>query len=448
MNAVSETNLQVVTTRTCRTAVPFSGESPDRCFPDWLEGLGFLEENLSQAGPCWVQPREGGGGTFKFSSRDPIWLLQRRVPVRAGSLVLWDTLLAHGSCPNASANFRVAQFVRGFRAGQMSPPRAAARAEATRTHLRAAGALQSLGPLAPHVFGVAAGASPPGPAGSGAACPGRRESMSYFSNEALAAAAAPALLWGLARQAGFGPEDEVALICEASVWFKDNPPTFVLGTFDRVQAYVSACREVFPGLDPEVKHRIGGLLNTGQLVWSLQNRWKKGVPGTAEGQALPLTDGERCAGTARRKNEDELDEDRETYLRVAASFGRGLDKDEDEVEHPCSVPTTRRRWTRSHPGGHPPLARADGRRGAGSPRVRAGRGCSDPIWEASGSSGWRRALRGRDAAAARLRAPVRRSLPLAQVVRFDLASAFCSARWSPPQAPPSRREQKSCRDVR
>lgn len=131
-----------------------------RCFPDWLDSLGALEENLSQAGPCWVQPREGGGGTFKFSGRDPLWLLQRRVPVRAGSLVLWDTLLAHGSRPNASANFRIAQFVRGFRAGQMSPSRAEARAESTRMHLQASGVLPSLGPLAPHVFGVTAPAAP------------------------------------------------------------------------------------------------------------------------------------------------------------------------------------------------------------------------------------------------------------------------------------------------
>lgn len=37
--------------------------------------------------------------------------------MRAGSFLLWNQLLVHGSCANNSANFRIAQFITGFRAG-------------------------------------------------------------------------------------------------------------------------------------------------------------------------------------------------------------------------------------------------------------------------------------------------------------------------------------------
>jgi hypothetical protein len=60
-----------------------------------------------------------------------------------------------GARPNASDRFRVAQFVRGTRAGEMAPARAAARAVALRRELDHAGLLGELTPLAPHVFAVA-----------------------------------------------------------------------------------------------------------------------------------------------------------------------------------------------------------------------------------------------------------------------------------------------------
>ena len=37
--------------------------------------------------------------------------------MRAGSFLLWNQLVVHGSCSNKSSNFRMAQFITGFRAG-------------------------------------------------------------------------------------------------------------------------------------------------------------------------------------------------------------------------------------------------------------------------------------------------------------------------------------------
>lgn len=73
----------------------------------------------------------------------------RRIPMRAGSFLLWNQLLVHGSCANSSSNFRMAQFITGFRAGEMSPQRSWARAIAVQRHCAGLPLL----PLAPHVFG-------------------------------------------------------------------------------------------------------------------------------------------------------------------------------------------------------------------------------------------------------------------------------------------------------
>eukprot|EP00435_Cladocopium_sp_Y103_P072337 s251_g40.t1 len=122
-----------------------------RSFMAWLEALGDLESNLAQSGQHdnWVLRRAAGGGSFKFSNLDPIHQLSRRIPMRAGSFLLWNQLVVHGSCSNKSSNFRMAQFITGFRAGEMSPGRAWARARAVHRHCHGL----TLMPLAAHVFG-------------------------------------------------------------------------------------------------------------------------------------------------------------------------------------------------------------------------------------------------------------------------------------------------------
>ncbi|CAJ1421970.1 unnamed protein product [Effrenium voratum] len=120
-----------------------------------------MDQNLAQSGQQdnWVLRRAAGGGSFKFSNLDPIHQLSRRVPLRGGSFLLWNQLLVHGSCANRSENFRIAQFITGFRAGEMTPGRSWARARAVR---RLCGALPRQ-KLAPHVFGEAEEADEPRP---------------------------------------------------------------------------------------------------------------------------------------------------------------------------------------------------------------------------------------------------------------------------------------------
>jgi hypothetical protein len=133
-----------------------------RVFREWQAALGTWEGNR-------VGQRRRGCSYNFHDPRDPIHGLARRVPVRAGSLLLWNQCTVHGAVPNMSTRFRVAQFVRGVRAGECGvgeggmSERAAARARAVVRELQAAGAgaggeRGGGGPellaLAPHVFGV------------------------------------------------------------------------------------------------------------------------------------------------------------------------------------------------------------------------------------------------------------------------------------------------------
>ncbi|CAK0866162.1 unnamed protein product, partial [Prorocentrum cordatum] len=125
-----------------------------KAFPEWFKALGPLEQNLFQSGPHdnFVLRRAHGGGSFKFSNLDPIHKLSHRVPMRAGSMLIWNQLVVHGSVANNSRNFRMAQFITGFRAAELSPARAWARRAAVLQQVAANGL--RLGPLAPHVFGA------------------------------------------------------------------------------------------------------------------------------------------------------------------------------------------------------------------------------------------------------------------------------------------------------
>ena len=66
----------------------------------------------------WVVRRRQGGGSFKFSPADPIHARARRIPMRAGSLLVWNQEVVHGSQPNASENWRLAQFIKAFKKGE------------------------------------------------------------------------------------------------------------------------------------------------------------------------------------------------------------------------------------------------------------------------------------------------------------------------------------------
>ena len=119
-----------------------------KSYPAWSEALGRWEANR-------VGQRRRGNAFVFGNPFDPIHKLMRRVTMRAGSLILWNQTTVHGAMPNASANFRAAQFVRGFRAGELTPARAAKRAAGVRRELQTAGLMGELTPLAQHVFGLA-----------------------------------------------------------------------------------------------------------------------------------------------------------------------------------------------------------------------------------------------------------------------------------------------------
>jgi len=117
-----------------------------KSFKSWQKALGTWEEN--RVG----QRRRGCSFNFHNPS-DPIHKLARRVTLRKGSLLVWDQRTVHGAVPNRSESFRIAQFVRGFRRGEMTAARAKYRAQALATEFRRGG-VQSLDPISRHVFGL------------------------------------------------------------------------------------------------------------------------------------------------------------------------------------------------------------------------------------------------------------------------------------------------------
>lgn len=126
-------------------------------FEEWQSSLGTWKEN--RVG----QRRRGCSYNFHDPS-DPIHQLARRVPIKAGSLLLWNQCTVHGAVPNRSKRFRIAQFVRGVRAGELgyredsTSKRAQARSNALLRELKRASAGKAsdkapiLNDLAPHVF--------------------------------------------------------------------------------------------------------------------------------------------------------------------------------------------------------------------------------------------------------------------------------------------------------
>eukprot|EP01103_Thecamoeba_quadrilineata_P007845 TRINITY_DN17665_c0_g1_i1.p1 TRINITY_DN17665_c0_g1~~TRINITY_DN17665_c0_g1_i1.p1 ORF type:complete len:381 (+),score=55.37 TRINITY_DN17665_c0_g1_i1:62-1144(+) len=70
--------------------------------------------------------------SYTFTKKDQAFAFRKRIPMRAGSIVVWDQRMAHGSAPNRSQQFRAAQFLKMLPARLVmnSPARGAARTEA------------------------------------------------------------------------------------------------------------------------------------------------------------------------------------------------------------------------------------------------------------------------------------------------------------------------------
>ncbi len=80
----------------------------------------------------------------------------QRIPMLAGSVLIWDQTMAHGSAPNTSKRCRFAQFLRAFPRNEasISSSRLERRASRLKRCLEESGALDILTSEGKHVFGL------------------------------------------------------------------------------------------------------------------------------------------------------------------------------------------------------------------------------------------------------------------------------------------------------
>ena len=117
------------------------GDADDPCQVSALFDRGATAEDVWGKDRSWLVGRRGPGGSWKFADGDPARALARRVPVRAGCLLLWDQRVAHGAAANDSDRPRAAQFVRAFRRTPATHARLVARAKLVLSGLKDAGTL-------------------------------------------------------------------------------------------------------------------------------------------------------------------------------------------------------------------------------------------------------------------------------------------------------------------
>jgi len=85
----------------------------------------------------------------------PIYKAALRITARAGSAILWDQRVLHGSAPNSSHRFRYAQFFKMFPAKSMGAQRTASRKDAVLKKLQETGIdVKTLTPLGLKLFGL------------------------------------------------------------------------------------------------------------------------------------------------------------------------------------------------------------------------------------------------------------------------------------------------------
>jgi ectoine hydroxylase-related dioxygenase (phytanoyl-CoA dioxygenase family) len=124
-------------------------------------GLGNDPSKYAETHDDWnhnrLVVRAEGAGSFKFGDLDTeIYRRAIRVSMREGSFVLWDQRVVHGSSPNDSHNFRVAQFIKGFRRDKVGSGRLKRRTSLIAKHLELAGeeTKQVVTPLGRKLFGL------------------------------------------------------------------------------------------------------------------------------------------------------------------------------------------------------------------------------------------------------------------------------------------------------
>jgi ectoine hydroxylase-related dioxygenase (phytanoyl-CoA dioxygenase family) len=97
------------------------------------------------------------GGSFKLNPKHYLSQLGQRLPMREGSILLWDQRVMHGSVANRSNRLRMAQFMKGFPVCSVSDARQKNRSEALQQHFRVAGLAEwadCLGPQETEMLGL------------------------------------------------------------------------------------------------------------------------------------------------------------------------------------------------------------------------------------------------------------------------------------------------------
>lgn len=125
-----------------------------RSFTKWFDLLGDIEDNRNEGARNrnWVIPRRQGGGSYKFSPEDPIHSLSHRIALRAGSLLVWNQEVVHGSKANRSNEWRTAQFIKAFRLCPVSQHRLKSRTAKVQQLIRDAGLDEEVTDLGKGVF--------------------------------------------------------------------------------------------------------------------------------------------------------------------------------------------------------------------------------------------------------------------------------------------------------
>ncbi len=102
-----------------------------KCFHKWVGSLGPMATHIHPGSVdsghlVW---RGKGSGSYIFAPNDPLHIFKQRVTMRLGSFLIWDQRVVHGSAQNNSDNFRIAQFIKGFRRQPVGKTRLCKRAK-------------------------------------------------------------------------------------------------------------------------------------------------------------------------------------------------------------------------------------------------------------------------------------------------------------------------------
>jgi len=90
---------------------------------------------------------------YNFPTKGAVFKRAIRVPMKAGSMVVWDQRMAHGSLPNASPNPRCAQFIKMFPKRIVDKQRAFHRARELKGEIANAGFEREVTQLGRSLFG-------------------------------------------------------------------------------------------------------------------------------------------------------------------------------------------------------------------------------------------------------------------------------------------------------